>query len=302
MTYKVDGLIEAIDYNNIANNLTPSINLVNSTGIGNSGYGQTPMGTIEISRKITAPEWITLLTAMTTIANHQGTLLESMVPLPTQFAKVLTFEKLIDNLSLLYKNRLNSVSSGTDITKTTVNSATWSDQLEFQFQIVFGSHDRARYFFNAGGQVGLNFSHPNNNLSINPLISDICFEIGTIWISSPTSGTASIANYPYSGVTKVGGVNSIRGTGNTNAGFYALTQSLVGIYTQHGDFAYHNYADNTNLSIQAAYNGSGTMTLKVIIDQVPDGVNVSGGTTAACIVRNPSNAYISNSWGNPFIN
>ena len=170
------------------------------------------------------------------------------------------------------------------------------------FTVTFTSNDAARYFFNAGGQIGFNFSHPNTG-GMNTLINDICNEAGTIWVSSPTSGTVSISGTSYNGVTKVGGVSSIRQTVNTNYGFYNFTSTSTEIFKQTGDAGtgIYSYYLGTFLQIKASTNNAGVLTFVCLFDEVPDGLIVSSGTVGTLTLRPPSTTYLTSSWGNPVL-
>ena len=174
------------------------------------------------------------------------------------------------------------------------------------FTVAFANNNSARFFFNAGGQLGLAFSHPTSS-GVNVTIQDICNEFGTMWLSSPISGTVSIAGTNYNGITKVGGVASSRGVANTNNGFYALTNTNSQCYRQSGNgggyypyyYYYYYYNNQSFLNITARYNGTGTITFTCVFDEVPNGRVVSAGTRGTLTVRNPSTTFLTNSWGTP---
>jgi hypothetical protein len=143
-----------------------------------------------------------------------------------------------------------------------------------------------------------------NTGGINELISDLCSEAGTIWLSSPTSGTVSLAGTNYSGVTKVGGVVSSRSTVNTNYGYYALTTSDVQILSQTSDSAPIAY-QNSFLKIYVRANSTGAFGTSVRItftcefDAIPNGYTVDAGTVGTMTIRPPSTTYLSDTWGTP---
>ena len=298
MTYLQNRLIEDTDFNNFRNTL----NNIWSTGTGNSGYGQTAIGAVANNDLVTATNyWRKLTDNITSVANHTGTFIASMTPAPNTNGKIIYLQNISTNLTTINTNRLNAISQGSTSTTVATSTSTWNNTMTMTFTVTFSSNNAARYFFNAGGQLGLNFSHPNST-NINGLIQDICNETGTIWLSSPTSGTVSLAGVNYNGVTKVGGTVSARQTLNTNFGFYALTNVDTQILEQRGDSpsAYSSYF-NSFLRISASYNNAGIITFTCLFDQVPNGATVASGTTGTLTVRPPSTTYITNTWGTPTV-
>jgi hypothetical protein len=68
----------------------------------------------------------------------------------------------------------------------------------FVHTVTFQSGDAARNFFNAGGQLAINFSHPTGT-GINSLWNMLAVACGTIVISSNSSGTVRVAGTNYNG-------------------------------------------------------------------------------------------------------
>lgn len=295
MTYAAGGLIQANDYTTgIA-----QINTLWSTGTSNAGYGQTTIPTVSVGQTVGAAEWNSFFTAQTKMAAHQGT---AITALPTVVAggTITYLSQLAPGGVLISNNRLNAVAQGTTSTSVNTTTTTWSTSKTVTFTVTFASHNNARYFFNAGGQIGISASHPaGTGSSINQLISSLCSEAGTTWFSSPISGTVSLAGINYSGVTKSGGGYPAGSTINTNYGFYSAGSTSTQIMKQISDFSYHAYGTSTFMTISVAYNGSGTLTFTVLYDEVPDGAVVSTGTVTTLTVRPPSTTYLTDSWGTP---
>jgi len=296
MTYSAGGLIEASDINSFINTGTPNLNNIWSTGSGNSGYGQPAVSAVSDGTIITASNWASLINTIANSAAHQGTTI-TPVTAPVAGDIVSYFSAIPTNLESINTGRLNAAASGSTITNVATSAITWLDSLTMTFTAAFADNNAARYFFNSGGQLGLSFSHPTAT-NINIIIQDICNEFGTMWLSSPISGTVSIAGTAYNGITKTGGIASGRGIANTNNGFYALTGVLSQCYNQVSDAVYGFYT-GTNLNITASYNGSGTVTFRCIFDEIPNGALVAAGTTGTLTVRYPSTSYLSNTWGTP---
>jgi hypothetical protein len=319
------GKIQASDINSFLNTGTPNINGIWAAGSGNSGYGQPEIPGVTIGQKISSSTWISLIDAINKMANHQGTTILSMsnslAPLePAANTKIRIVANNIntiitDNIKSINTNRLNAAAGGrnTNNNLTLTNSTPWNDKLTFTFTIKFASDAYARYYFNCGGQIGLYVSHPQG-FNINRLITEICSNIGTLWLSSPTSGTALIEGSSYHGVTQSGSGGVGGGvTLNQNVGFYSWTSIDQTIITQKGSYSYrghgqtyggaaNQYFYNTDTigTVAVKYN-SGEITITMILDEVPNKALVSAGTTATLMLRPPSTTYLPNSWGSPTI-
>jgi hypothetical protein len=305
MTYSIGGLIQALDYNGFASTATPNVNQVWATGSGNSGYGQPTLSSVTAGQTITAAHWSSLFNAIIKSGAHQGTTLGAFNnpnPLP---GEVISYESnLSSNIVSIFNQRLNAASQGGTSTTTATSTSTWSDAMTVTFTVSFASANAARYFFNSGGQFGLTFSHPMG-VGINTVFNTIASGFGTIWLSSPTSGTVSLSGTNYSGVTQIGG-SLANSTIYSNKGFYALnssTQELARhIYTGGGGYYYYYYYGNDSyISVRASYNGSGVVTVTVLWDEVPPGYAVSTGSQTTLVVKTPNSTYLSNSWGTPVV-
>jgi hypothetical protein len=295
MTYAVGGIIDASDYNNF---LT-TVNAVRSTGSGNSGYGQTALATVASGGLIYASEFSALLTAIANAASHQGTSLGSLIDSTPTSGEIIQFEpNLANNITLINNNRLNALTQGSTSTSTITNSSiSWSASLTMSWSIAFSSANAARYFFNSGGQLALTASHPSGGAAINTTFSTLASNLGTLVLSSPTGvSTASIVGVSYTGVKKIGGGGTQ--TINTQTGFYALTSSNQLLIEQRTSGGYYS---PSVINVYARYNGSGTVTVDVVWDEIPDGVTVNTGSQGTLTVRYPESTYISNTWGTPTI-
>lgn len=303
MTYAVGGLIQASDLNNLVSTGTPNLNNIWSTGTGNSGYGQTALSTVSVGGVVTAAQWASLINTIATSATHQGTSISS-VTAPSAGDLIQYISAIPTNLAAINTGRSNASLQGSTSATTATNGTTWTDYLTFTFTVAFANNNSARYFFNSGGQLLLNFSHPaGSGSSINQEINSLCSATGTICYSSPSSGSVTLGGTSYTGVTKIGGSSPGSTTVNTNNGFYSVYPSGSNtILTQYASSGYYYYYyGGTNLAITAAYNGSGTITFTCVIDQVPNGSTVSAGTASTLTVRPPSTNYLSNSWGTPTV-
>jgi hypothetical protein len=313
MVYAVGGLIEASDYNGFISTNATNLNDLWNVGSVDKGYGQTALTTVNVNDIVYATlglsgEWNKLFQTIIDISDHQGTVLGAWINSNPVTGDIIYYEpQLSNNLTLIETNRLNAAAQSGTTSTTITNNTTWNDSLTFTWTITFANHDSARYFFNAGGQLSIDCVHPPGMIfDIDQLVSDICSDAGTIWLSSTSGAAVTLSGITYNGVTKVGGANPGGLTINQNNGFYALGPALATLIQQTGDLAY-NYYNNSFLRISASYDGAGTITIEALIDEVNTvapaygGAVVSIGTTSTLTVRPPSTTYLTNTWGAPTI-
>lgn len=305
MAYAVNQKILSSDINGFVS----TVNGIWSLGAGDSGYGQPPISGVVTTNKITAPTWVNLISTISSAATHQGTTITAITP-PVQYSKINYFSALTTNITSINTNRLNAALQGGTNATTATNSTAWSDYLQFDFIVAFASDDNARYFFNSGGQLGITASHPDSG-NINTVINRIAAAMGTIWFSSPTSGSVSLNGISYNGVTKVGGGEPGATIINSSYGFYAWNLLMTQVLEQkETSFIYPvppkpapngYYSSGTKAVITVGYNSLGTLTIRLVFDEIPNGALVASGTTATITVRNPSTTYITDSWGTPTV-
>lgn len=317
MTYSSGGLIQATDYNGFASTTAnANVNDLWSTGSGDKGWGQTALSTVSASGVVTATNWASLVNTISSMASQTGTTITSRTaPVTGNLIQILA--ALNTDLTNITTNRLNAVANGSQFTgwtgtnsKTAATSgATWS--FTITNTVTFASAAAARYFFNGGGRIKLDFSKtatgelgdPEWNDLANTLCGDIYFTGGT--------GTATIAGTAYTGTTKVGGT----GTPNiltTTTGFYDLTAGGAGviIYKQFADTV--PYTSNY-IQVTASLNAASTVLTFTTLWSASDGDPISGGTassgatpgtapTTICTYFPPSTTYLTTaSWGTPTV-
>ena len=289
MAYQQGGKIEATDYNTLAG-------LVNAT-LDDIGQTKLPV-TLAAGAKVLASDWSNLISKVGNIASHQGTGITSISD-PNSSSKVSFRSELNTNVTNIRSNRKNASAQGTDATTTTVNASRWFDKSTFIHTITFASAAAAQYFFNGGGQIRLSFSHPTGS-AIDTLFNSLCTACGTIVLSSPSSGTITVATSTFNGITKVGGSGTTT-TLLTNAGYYGLTGTNQEIFKQFGTslsgFGGVNYNQSfisVNMNVS---NGGATINITTLWDEYPNGLTTVVGSTVNCTVRPPSGTYITNTWG-----
>lgn len=313
MSYQAGGLIQAVDYNGFVSTTTNgNINTVWSTS-----YGQTSLSTVNTGNTVTAAQWATLNSTISSMASHQGTTITSRTsPVTGNLISVLA--NVQTDINSCYTNKANAASQGTQFVGWTGNASLtggagsglspWT--ATFTDTITFANITAASNFFNAGALVKIQFSKTSTGTSTdtvwNNLVNNVC---GTIYLSS-TGASKTINGTTYTGTTKIGG----SGTASiltTSTGFAQLTNSPVIIYKQFDSGG--TYTGNY-VQITAQYS-SGILTL--VTTWHDDGATVGtaaivGGTattgitfgTAGATVATyipPETTYLSNTWGSPTV-
>jgi hypothetical protein len=315
MTYSSGSLIEATDYNGFVSTNSANINGVWSTGSGDAGYGESAVSTVSSSSTITATEWSTLVSRISSLANQTGTTITSRsTPVAGNVIEVLA--NVNTDITNVTTNRGNAVAVGTQFTgwtgtsgKTGTTSGV-NSTIVFTHTVTFSSANAARYFWNGGGivrwQVGKTSTGQLGDAEFNDLVS----KCGNISITGRVnSQTANIAGVSYTGTTRTGG----SGTPNvltTTTGWYQLTTSNTIIFKLFADTAPYT---NNYIQIQAKTGNSGT-TLDLTTtwfnaegDTLSGGTAPSGltfGTGPATLVSYfpPSSTYLTSAaWGTPAV-
>jgi hypothetical protein len=206
-------------------------------------------------------------------------------------------------LQTIYTNRRNAATQSSTTSNSVASGSTWSSLATFTHTATFANGDAARYFFNSGCQLAITVSHANTTSGINLLLNQLCTNVGTVVLSSVTSGTATIAGTSYNGVTKVGGGGNAP-TVSTNSGYYAWTTSNANVFYQTASTGPSGYL-STNINIFVKTNGTvgsngdvgNVITIYTVWDEIPNGLTVGTGSTTVLTVRPPEVTNLANSWG-----
>jgi hypothetical protein len=171
MAYTVGDTISNSDYNGLLNNTasgTPNagvaargINYIAGTGAGEYGLGQTELPSVAAADTIQAAQWNSLFTFMNNIQNHTNI---SALTSTTAAAAgdVIAIKAALETDLTALAAAVAGGSTGADALTTsaalqTVTTAAegWdsgSDATQ-EVSITFGSADKMRWFFNAGGKA-----------------------------------------------------------------------------------------------------------------------------------------------------
>lgn len=322
MTYSSGGLIQATDYNGFAANTAgANVNDIWGAGSGDKGYGQsTTLSTVSAGGTVTATQWASLNSRISSMASHQGTTITSRTS-PVAGDTISILSNLNTDLTNLTTNRGNAAASGSQYTswtgtssKTTATGsgdAAWT--ITFTHVVTWANAASARYFFNGGGRIKWETSKTSTGTDAddewNSLANTI---VGDIFITGGT-GTQTIAGTAYTGTTRSGGSGSPT-TLATTTGFYDLTTTPVTIYQQYSSV--YSYTGQY-IAIAASVDAGATALTLTTTWVDPGGVgapndDISGGTattgisfgTAPATVVTyypPSTTYLSNTWGTPTV-
>jgi hypothetical protein len=323
MTYSVGGLIQATDYNGFASTTSgANVNTVWGVGATDTGYGQsTTLATVSAGATVTATQWASLNSRISSMASHQGTTITSRTS-PVAGNVISILAALNTDLTNITNNRGNAAASGSQFTgwtgtssKTTPTgsgNAAWT--ITFTHTITWASAAAARYFFNAGGRIKWECSKTSTGLDADEEWNDLANTlVGDIFITGGT-GTQTIAGTPYTGTTKSGG-SGTPSTLLTTTGWYDLLTTDTIIYKQFADT--YSYTDQY-IQIAAKTAGSGTQLVLTTTWVDPGGVlspndDISGGTATTGITFGtapatvvtyfpPSTTYLTEaSWGTPTV-
>ena len=307
MTYTSGGLIQATDYNGFVSTNTANIN-----GVWSTAYGQPALSTVAANGTITATQWSTLNSTLTSVATHQGTAITSRSN-PTAGATVTVLANLSTDITTVGTNQYNAATIGSQYTGWTGNvsktdntgNSTGYWTLTYTDTITFANATAANTFFNGGGLIKIQPSKTSTGQTGDTAWNTLATAAGTIYLSS-TAASKSIASVSYTGTTKIGG----SGTANvlaTGTGFFQLTGSNVTLFKQ------FNTGGNSNdyILINAIYSGS-TITLttdwfsNVGTGTISGGTSASGatlGTAPTTLVTYfpPETTNLTNVWGTPTV-
>lgn len=176
MTYSSGNVAEVTDYNNFVGttSATAAASSVAATqkagylwgiGFGDRGYGQTwPAQTS--SNVILAQHWSNLRSVLNSLATQQGSSI-TLPPLAVSGQVDAVSSAYATCLTTLDTNRLLAAAGGLTLTSNVVTStraSTWgaggTGFIQAIIQATFSSEDNTRFFFNTGGKINFNLSHP----------------------------------------------------------------------------------------------------------------------------------------------
>jgi hypothetical protein len=291
MTYSSGGLIQATDYNTFAGNTTAGLNRVWSTGSGDAGWGQTSIATVSASGVVTATNWATLVNSLSTTGAQSTTAITARTA-PVTGNIVAILANVQTDINNCTTNRGNATSSGTQFGTfsgtTSKTTATGSGQsawtITFTHTVTFPSADQARYFWNAGGLVRLQYGKSSTGTDTDPDWNTLAGWCGSIYISGRVASAAqTIAGVSYTGTTRIGGTGGTQTTLATTTGWYQLTGSPATVFQLN-----NSTAPYSGEFIRTTATATSSTVLTLVTTWVSDGssgagttANITGGTATA---------------------
>lgn len=240
MAYRLDDVIEAADINGFLE----QARLLYGVGTGDRGYGQTAIvqPNVNVGDVIMSAHWTNLRGMMSVLAQHQGTS-SALLPPQGEFAVGEVVEAHEDDPPTVDAFDVPEVLIAVDAARLTMapenaalaqaaeftQSAQWgglpgdepyvpSNRRSIIIDIVctWASEDAARHFFNSGGSLRVQFTHPSGGTTKDQLWrSGLAERVGVIELSARACQQTATAP---------------RGTVSSSTGFYTLTDSFATIY------------------------------------------------------------------------
>jgi hypothetical protein len=256
MTYAKGSNITAADYNAFAGltgtaaaNSAAAQNKAGylyDVGYGDRGYGQGPVSVTTLSTKVAGSpvgqEWKDLRTVVSTLATWTKTPTTLLPPAASLNAgtSIVAHEQDSPSLNAYdFQTLLATIDSArfdyepnsmvlVNQAATTSRASAWgggAGGITAEFSVTFTNEDKARYFFNSGGEVRISLSHPSTltsrdaswNTVLNNLV--VAFRANSSARLTGTSGTAQAIGYyqlTTSYQTILDGTNSGSGVYSTN--------------------------------------------------------------------------------------
>ncbi len=301
--------ILATDFNSLIGTVNGSaadkVNSFWGVGFGNAGYGQPQINEIDAGGRINATSWAAMFNAITNTYSHTNLTLSPAYSAVDTGSRINYLSQLTSNISSAYAARNNALSQGTTSTTAGQRTTSWSNAVSIVHTITFESGDKARYFFNAGGQIAIQPVLTGGTTSIYTLFQNLAVACGTIYLSSPVStNTVTISGTSYRGITKVGGSGSA--TIAPTLGYYGLGTTDSQVFKQLATGLTPSGYVNSFISVNMRTNGpqgsngdnGSVITVTTTFDEVPNNLVVNAtATTVNCTIRPPSSANLTNTWG-----
>jgi hypothetical protein len=299
MAYTSGGLIQATDYNGLANTSVANVWYVLSTGSGTYGYGQdaASISTVSAAGTITATQWAGLVHSVNKILGHQGGAAAQLATGSnigiTAGATITAFANVATAVTTIGTNRLNFNSTrGTLVTGANFDATFATTTFTRTITVTFASADQARYFFNAGGRFSLVFT-PSGLTDNNKEQSytDLMNAIGTLHLDAETS-------------TRTGTGETLT-TNGLAIGYWDLTtsdQTILKLTSDNSTYTGNTLEIKIKVAGAAGTNGGlGTQVVYSIVytDGADEAFNdaVSGTFRHRIDVVKPEVTYLTDVWG-----
>lgn len=272
----------------------PAVGAVYGVGYGDRGYGQTTftLAAVTSGNVITSAQWTDMRDALDVCSEHQAGTASATIP-PTT---LLDAGDLIQahesdpptsdpfdfnsNISTIDTSRfvVDATKSSALVTAGTSSNTrvgSWgagAGAIDCEFDFAFSSEDEARHFFNSGGQMRIDLSHPAGTPQDNDWLASLGTRLGQVrmtYTATTSTGTSALSStlgfYDLTGAYQT----IIDGT-NIGTGLYSTNDVLI---------------EARVLSVVGTNGGNGT-TVRMRITLTDEHANafsdsVSGGTSAS---------------------
>jgi len=254
MSYASGGLIQATDFNGIANGTSgANIAWVWGTGYGSTGYGQstTALASLATGTQVTAAQWSGMLGVLNAALGHQTGATYQLGPLNytsgstiTYFANVTASAIGINqaaNIAAFSSQGATTTGGGFAATINVGTATAYGPAYLATRSVTFTSGDAARYFFNAGGQLNFVIS----SVTINA--ADSRATDAQTLLATNLGGFSAFRNTTGGGRTGSGGTTN---TNSTTIGYRNLStaqQTLVDVTSSTSPYT----TDNANLRVRS---------------------------------------------------
>jgi hypothetical protein len=328
MTYSSGGLIQATDYNTFTTT-GGGLNDIWATGSGDKGWGQTAFTAASTGNTVTATQWAQLVNNLGTSGTQTNTTLTSRSA-PTAGTTIGILANVATDITSVTTNRGNAAAVGTEygtFTGTTSKTAATSNGtqglwfIDWTHTVTFPDANSARYFWNAGGRVRLQYRKSSTGTDLDPDWNTFAGLCGSIYISGRVNSAAqTIAGTSYTGTTRIGGTGGTQIALTTTTGWYQLTPGAAGTTIFQLSNTAAPYTGQQIYTVASVNAGSTVLTLRTswyqpAVTAAGTTTNISGGTattspsttitgtapTTLVTYIPPATTYLTNSWGTPTI-
>jgi len=326
MTYSIGGLIQATDYNGFVSTNAANINGVWSTGATDSGWGQTAINTVTTSNTVTATQWASLVNNLASAGSQTATSLTSRTA-PMVGNTISILANVSTDITSVTTNRGSAAASGTAYgtftgttsKTTTTGTGTNAWTITFTHTVTFPSADQARYFWNAGGIVRVQYGKSSTGTDNDPDWNTFAGKCGSINLTGRVNSTTqTIAGQAYTGTTRLSGTGGTQTTLATTTGWYNLTVTPATIFQLNDTVSPYtgDYIRTTATATSSTVLTLVTTWVSTSRAAAGQSTNITGGTavsspattigaatapTTLVTYLPPAITYLSNSWGTPTI-
>jgi len=264
MAYTAGDTILDDEYNAFANNSSSPFGYNHFAGTGSTvyGLGQSAISTVSAGDTVTASQWNTLFTGMSTIAGHTADTLTSRSAISAGDTIAIASAVATD-LATLAASVAAGCPNTTAVTtsstlQTSSSSSTWNSSFTTEFTVTFADANAMRHFFNAGGKVrvhgavtGTGEAGDGSGSVSDDFWANLYTAMGNVDIKASSSARS--------------GSGETQDTNGLGLGFHDLTTSYQVILGLSDDtYPYGSNTLITSAKLDASPGSSTVMTIKIV--------------------------------------